>query len=209
MARLLISDDNEHHTHRDVLQELFRSAQAPRCTTVRRPRENRSLGPAIFVVTGHPELPCELGCPVPEMLRHCQRTCSHMPPGLGPSLLDAASRSACAAAIRLAASCRACLTVVSRSVSVTAGGLGLLGAGPGWRRAGLLSARRQHRPWPRNRLSGVARCSAATAHASAARRAGRRRLVPASSSTSAAVGSVTVAAAVGCRTRCLQSVGQR
>ena len=43
MARLLISDDNEHHTHGDVLQELFRSAQAPHCTTVRRPRENRAL----------------------------------------------------------------------------------------------------------------------------------------------------------------------
>ena len=57
---------------------------------------------------------------VPEMLRHCQRTCSHTPPGLGPSLLDAASRSACAAAIRLAASCPAYLTAVLRSVSATA-----------------------------------------------------------------------------------------
>ena len=63
------------------------------------------------------------------MLRRCQRTCSHTPPGLGPSLLDAASRSACAAVIRLAASCPACLP--DRGVAVglgdRAGGLGLHG----------------------------------------------------------------------------------
>jgi hypothetical protein len=29
MARLLISDDNEHHTHGDVLQKLSRRAQTP------------------------------------------------------------------------------------------------------------------------------------------------------------------------------------
>jgi hypothetical protein len=42
LARLLISDDNEHHTPGDLLQKLFRSAQAPQCTAVTRPRKNRA-----------------------------------------------------------------------------------------------------------------------------------------------------------------------
>ena len=40
LARFLISDDNEHHTPGDLLQRLFQGAQAPRCTTVKRPPSN-------------------------------------------------------------------------------------------------------------------------------------------------------------------------
>jgi hypothetical protein len=56
-------------------------------------------------------------------LRHCQRTCSHTPPGLGPSLLD---RGGIPVSLRGSDPAGGVLSgLLDRGV---AGGLGLLGA---------------------------------------------------------------------------------